>query len=64
MVIMIVFLALSVVFIIGTVIYLNHKKKSNVSSIKQHPKEEQNVKTNKETKKQRSEERRVGKECS
>lgn len=27
MVIMIVFLALSVVFIIGTVIYLNHKKR-------------------------------------
>ena len=43
MVIMIVFLVLSGVFVIGTVIYLNHKKKSNVSSIKQQPKEEQNI---------------------
>lgn len=52
MVIMIAFLALSVVFVIGTVIYLNYKKKSNASSIKQTPKEEQNIKSNKETKKQ------------
>lgn len=52
MVVMIVFLALSIVFVIGTVIYLNHKKKSNTNSIKPKTREEQNIKSDKETKKQ------------
>lgn len=52
MVIMIVFLVLSIVFVIGTGIYLNQNKKSNVNSINQKSKEEQNIENNKETKKQ------------
>lgn len=51
MIIMIIFLVLSVVFIIGTVIYLNHKKNIN-TSIKQNSNQETKEKRKKKRKKQ------------
>lgn len=52
MVIMIISLVLSVVFILGTVIYLNYKKKNINTNIKQNPSREIKVKSKKKTKKQ------------
>lgn len=50
MVIMIIFLILSIVFVIGTVVYLNYKKKNTIGNIKQ---QSNNLKTtNKKDKKQ------------
>ena len=52
MVIMIIFLILTVVFIIGTVIYLNRKKNNVNNDIKQTTKTEEKNKAKKKSKKQ------------
>ena len=52
MVLMIVFLVLTIAFIIGTVIYLNYKKKNINSKIKQSSPIENQPKGKKKTKKQ------------
>lgn len=52
MALMILFLVLTLVFIIGTVIYLNYKKKSSNTKIKQHSSIETQTKGKKTNKKQ------------
>jgi uncharacterized membrane protein YraQ (UPF0718 family) len=52
MVLMIVFLVITIAFIIGTVIYLNYKKKNINSRIKQSSSIENHPKGKKKTKKQ------------
>ena len=54
MVIMIIFLVLSVAFVIGTAIYLNNKKKNINNNIKQSSNAQPKEKRNKKTKKQLS----------
>ncbi len=54
MILMIVFLVLSVLFIIGTALYLNRKKKNINYEIKQNYKQEEKEKKTKKTKKQLS----------
>ena len=51
MVIMIVFLSLTVVFVIGTVIYMNYKNRNDNFGIKQNVNEEKNEKTKNNNKK-------------
>ena len=52
MIIMFIFLFLTIVFIIGTAIYLNKKKKDNNTSMKQEHKNNENKKMKRKTKKQ------------
>lgn len=54
MVIMIIFLVLSIVFVIGTAIYLNNKKKNINNNIKQSSNTQPKEKSHKKTKKQLS----------
>lgn len=54
MIIMLIFLGLSVVFMLGTILYLNHKKNANNSSIKQIDRQEPKQEDSKETKKELS----------
>ena len=54
MIVMIIFLVLTVVFVVGTAIYLNHKKNAVNNSIKQTTKTDTNEKGSKKNKKQLS----------
>ena len=54
MIIMLIFLGLSVVFVLGTILYLNHKKNANNSSIKQINHQDPKQEDSKETKKELS----------
>lgn len=54
MIIMLIFLGLSVVFVLGTILYLNHKKNANNSSIKQINHQDSKQEDSKETKKELS----------